>query len=141
MKYFGLNRTNERGDTIVEVLIAMAIISLVLVGAYVTSTHNAASLQNSQEREQAQRLVESQIEMLRANGGIVTPGDCFNNSVETSTCDTFTASNSGATYKLTVDGPSGVTNPVGVYTVTATWTSIGSNANDDSSVTMYYRLN
>jgi prepilin-type N-terminal cleavage/methylation domain-containing protein len=141
MRFLNFRRTNEQGDTLVEVMIAMAIISLVLVGAYVTSTRNAAALQNSQEREQAQRLVEGQIEMLRANGGIAVSGECFQNAVETGTCNNFTASNSGATYTLSISGPTGTNNPVGVFTVSAVWTSIGGKTNNDSNVTMYYRLN
>jgi prepilin-type N-terminal cleavage/methylation domain-containing protein len=139
MSRFG--RMNQRGDTLVEVLIAMAIISLVLVGAYVTSTRNAAALQNSQEREQAQRLVEGQVEMLRAKGGIVASGDCFNAGTETATCNNFTATNSGATYTLSIVGPVGITSPTGTYTVSAIWTSMGSRTSNDSTVTMYYRLN
>jgi prepilin-type N-terminal cleavage/methylation domain-containing protein len=134
-------RADQRGDTIVEVLVAMAIMSLVLVGAYITSNRNRAVLENSQEREQGQRLVEGQIEMLRAKGGIMATGDCFNNAVETATCNNFSATNSGATYTLNITGPIGVTNPSGTYTVTATWTSFGAKANNDSNVTMYYRLN
>lgn len=137
----GLRRLGERGDTLVEVLIAIAIISLVLVTAYVTTNRNTLGIQNSQEHEQAQRLVESQIEMLRAKGGIVTSGDCFSGSNETSICNNFTASSSGATYTLKITGPVGTNSPVGTYTVSATWTSIGSKVANDSNITMYYRLN
>jgi type II secretory pathway pseudopilin PulG len=79
--------------------------------------------------------------VLRAKGGIMATGDCFNNAVETATCNNFSATNSGATYTLNITGPIGVTNPSGTYTVTATWTSFGAKANNDSNVTMYYRLN
>jgi Tfp pilus assembly protein PilV len=138
------HRIRERGDTIVEVLIATGIISLVLAGAYVTSNKNTVLMQTSQEREQAQRLIEAQIETLRANKGIAISGHCFNGLTETATCGNFTASNSGATYTIQVTGPAGI-NPtcsaVGcVYTVTAKWSSLGGTKTDDSSVTMYYRL-
>jgi len=137
-----IHRLDKQGDTLVEVLIAMAIISLVLVGAYVTSVRNATALQSSQEREQAQRLVQSQIEALRAQGGIATSGDCFVGTTESSgvACN-LTTTNSGATYTMSITGPTGTTNPVGVYTVMAVWTGIGSKTANDSSVTMYYRLN
>ncbi|HSX43099.1 MAG TPA: prepilin-type N-terminal cleavage/methylation domain-containing protein [Candidatus Saccharimonadales bacterium] len=130
---------NERGDTLVEVLIAMAIISLVLVGAYVTSNRNAATLQATQEREQAQRVVEAQLELLR-NSGTITSGNCFDPISGSQTsgagCDIKSSTtNSGATYKLSITGPVG-----GVYTVMARWTSLNSNTDLDSSVTMYYRL-
>jgi prepilin-type N-terminal cleavage/methylation domain-containing protein len=134
-------RHGQRGDTIVEVLIAMAIISLVLTAAYVTSNRNTILIQSSQEREQAQRLVEGQIEMLRYKGGIATSGNCFVGTSESGTCNNFSASNSGATYMLKIVGPVGVSNPTGTYTVSATWTSIGAKTSDDSNVTMFYRLN
>jgi prepilin-type N-terminal cleavage/methylation domain-containing protein len=136
-----VRRLNQRGDTIVEVLLAMAVMSLVLVGAYVTTNKNEITLQNSQEREQAQRLVEGQIEMLRAQGGIITSGDCFNSSTETSTCGNFTAANSGAVYTLSVTGPTGTNKPVGTYTLKAVWTSDGALSENDSNVTLFYRLN
>jgi len=123
--------------------------SLVLVGAYVTSTRNSAVLQTSQEREQGQRLVEGQIEMLRVNNGITTSGACFNAGAETTTCNNFTTANSGATYTLTVFKPGGslpAGSPCGAtstsaYTICAYWTSLGSKSDNDSNVTMYYGLN
>jgi prepilin-type N-terminal cleavage/methylation domain-containing protein len=138
-----LRATNvkQRGDTIVEVMIATAIISLVLAVAYVTTNKNTALMQASQEHEQAQRLVEAQIETLRYKGGIAASGDCFVGTNESGTCNNFTASNSGATYTLKITGPTGTTSPTGTYTVSATWTSIGSTVTNNSNVTMYYRLN
>jgi len=112
-----------------------------LVGAYVTSNRNTVQLQNSQERQQAQRLVESQIELLRNNQGILTSGDCFNGTAETGVCNNFSATNSGATYTVKINGPVGLVNPTGVYTITATWSSLQGDHTDDSSLTMYYRLN
>lgn len=135
----GTKQGSQRGDTLVEVMIAMAIMSLVLAGAYVTSTRNSAAMHATQEREQGQRLVESQIEMLRANDGIATSGNCFNAGAETNTCNNFSASNSGATYTLSITFDPANPNPV--YTVRAVWTGVASKSADDSSVTMYYRVN
>jgi prepilin-type N-terminal cleavage/methylation domain-containing protein len=129
---------SQRGDTLVEVMIAMAIMSLVLAGAYVTSMRNSAAMHSAQEREQGQRLVEGQIEMLRANGGIAASGNCFSGGTETSVCNNFSASNSGATYTLSITMPVG---PNPIYTVKAVWTSVGSKTANDSNVTMFYRIN
>jgi len=135
------SKAKQRGDTIVEVMIATAIISLVLAAAYVTTNKNTTLMQASQEREQAQRLVEAQIEALRYNGGIAASGDCFVGVSESGSCNNFTASNSGATYALKITGPTGTTSPTGAYTITATWTSLGSSTTNNSNVTMYYQLN
>jgi len=143
MSHIHLRRLAQRGDTIVEVLIAMAIISLVLASAYVTSTRNTTLMQSSQERQQAQRLVESQIEMIRSKGGITGTGHCFVGGTETSgaPCNITGSSYSAATYTLSITGPIGTTTPTGTYTVSAVWTSLGSKKTNDSNVTMYYRLN
>jgi prepilin-type N-terminal cleavage/methylation domain-containing protein len=147
MNILKLKSLSQRGDTIVEVLIAMSIISLVLAAAYVTSTRNTTLMQGSQERQQAQRLVESQIEMVRSQGGLNASGDCFIAGVERSPadigapCSTVKSTYSGATYTLSITGPLGTANPTGTYTVSAVWTSLGSKKTNDSSITMYYRLN
>lgn len=130
---------NERGDTIVEVLIAIGIISLVLVTSYAITNKNTAAIQQNQERVQAQHLVEAQIEALRSQGGLTTSGDCFNGATETATCNNFTQAGSGATYTASVTGPVGVP-ATGTYTVKVTWTSLGSGTVGDSKVTMFYRL-
>jgi prepilin-type N-terminal cleavage/methylation domain-containing protein len=134
---------NQRGDTIVEVLIAVAIISLVLVTAFVITNKNTLAIQNNQERIQAQHLAEAQIEALRSQGGVTASGNCFNGASETAACGSFTQSGSGATYSAKVEGPSGLNPPAptGKYTITVRWTSLGGGSNNDSSVTMAYRLN
>jgi len=141
-----LNHRRESGDTIVEVLIAIAIVSLILVSGYAITSKNTQSMQDSQERIQAQHLVESQIEALRAQGKLTTQNDCFvdptdptnstTGSQETGTCTAFKQSGSGATYTVKISGPN-----TGVYTIQATWSSIGNKtASDDSNITMYYKI-
>lgn len=56
----------ERGDTIVEVLIAIAVISLILGGAYVTTNRSLQATRAAQERAVALKLAESQIERVKA---------------------------------------------------------------------------
>lgn len=55
----------ERGDTIVEVLIAVAVIALVLAGAYVATNRSLLASRSSQERVNALKLAESQIEQIK----------------------------------------------------------------------------
>lgn len=61
MKFF----KNQKGDTIVEVLISIAILSMVLVASYALSNRNGAYIQQSQERGEAQKISERQLELLR----------------------------------------------------------------------------
>ena len=63
MKSF-LNRS-ERGDTLVEVMIAIAIVSLILGGAYVTTNRSLQATRAAQERAIALKLAESQVERLK----------------------------------------------------------------------------
>lgn len=60
---------SQRGDTIVEVLIAIAVAGAVIGGAY--SLVNATTKNNlaAQERSAATKVAESQVEMLRAYVG------------------------------------------------------------------------
>lgn len=55
----------ERGDTIVEVLITIAIVSMVLGGAYVTTNRSLLATRSAQERSIALKLAESQMERLK----------------------------------------------------------------------------
>lgn len=139
---FGVN--SQRGDTIVEVLIAIAIVSLVLTTAYVITNKNTRAIQANQERVQAQHLVESQIELLRTKT-LSAPSTCFDASGQPgsgSACTRSGIAGSGASYTLSVAGPDPIT---AVYTVKATWASLTGvrqvSNTDDSSVTMYYRVN
>jgi prepilin-type N-terminal cleavage/methylation domain-containing protein len=55
----------QRGDTIVEVLIVIAVISLVLGGAYVTTNKSLLATRSAQERGNALKLAETQIEQIK----------------------------------------------------------------------------
>lgn len=62
---------NKRGDTIVEVLIALAVLGSVLVGGYSIATRSINSVRASQERGEALKVAEGQIEQLRSYlGGV-----------------------------------------------------------------------
>lgn len=56
----------SRGDTLVEVLIALAIITAVLAGAFTVSQKSSAQIQDSQERGEALQLLQGQVEVTRA---------------------------------------------------------------------------
>lgn len=55
----------QRGDTIVEVLIAIAVVSLILGGAYVTTNRSLQATRAAEERGNALKLAESQVEQLK----------------------------------------------------------------------------
>ncbi len=57
---------HQRGDTIVEVLVAITVVSMVLGGAYVTTNKSLLATRGAQERSNALKLTESQLEQLKA---------------------------------------------------------------------------
>jgi len=67
-----LNKQNQAGDTIVEVLIALSVIGLVLAGAYATSSKSLEIVRQAQERTEASKIVENQLEVIRAVAGVAS---------------------------------------------------------------------
>ena len=67
----------QRGDTIIEVFLAMAIIGLSLGIAYSLSSQATRTGRQAQERTEALKLAESQLEILKGNlnSGLVTPAE------------------------------------------------------------------
>lgn len=60
---------SERGDTIVEVMIALMVLALAFSIAYSTANKSLASVRNSQEHSEALQFLGSQIELARAASG------------------------------------------------------------------------
>lgn len=58
-------KLGSKGDTIVEVLLAIAVVSAVLGGAYVATNRSLGGVRQSQERGEALKLVEGQLERLK----------------------------------------------------------------------------
>ena len=80
-----------RGDTIVEVLIAMAVLALMLGGAYYTAGLNYRNVRDSQEHTEAVALAEGQIEDIRimdpAKLSTLGAGECVPSSlIPTASC-------------------------------------------------------
>jgi type II secretory pathway pseudopilin PulG len=57
---------NQTGDTIVEVLLAVAIIAGVLAVSYATMNRNLVNIRDNQERTEATKLAQGQLESLFA---------------------------------------------------------------------------
>lgn len=61
-----LMRLGHHGDTIVEVLIAVAIVSSVLAGAFTVSQRSTLAVRDSQERGEMLQLLQGQVELVRS---------------------------------------------------------------------------
>ena len=96
MSKFFWYKNNNRGDTIVEVLVAIMVISSVLAGAYVSTRSSINATRTAQERGEALKLAESQVEQIKvaANTGtpdVIAAADfCISAGVLTASCITTT---------------------------------------------------
>jgi Tfp pilus assembly protein PilV len=146
-------KLGNRGDTIVEVLIAIAVLGAALGGAYVTANRNSLTNRASQERLEAVKVAESQLERLKAlSSSSETQANLIFNPPATDFCvtqanQTVTASsasclvdssgNSGtgsARYQVSIEKGADITTPVGVegaiFTISVNWSSVRANANE-----------
>ena len=131
----GMRReSSERGDTIIEVLIAIGIVSLVLTSAYVLTNRNVQANQEVQEQAYAQKLIEQQVELLRAAGTKPMSNGCFSapNSFVAAGSPMCSIRNGGAVYKLNLSPQASL-----VYKATATWSTVGGS---NADVTVYYKV-
>lgn len=63
----------QAGDTIVEVLIAVAIVGAVLAGAFTVSQKSVVAVRSSQEQGEMLQILQSQIELVRAHALVTSP--------------------------------------------------------------------
>jgi Tfp pilus assembly protein PilV len=63
----------QRGDTIVEVLICILIVSMILTGAYVTTNRSTTGVRDAQEHAEGLKLVQSQLEQIRQDANAADP--------------------------------------------------------------------
>ncbi len=137
-----MRRLNTRGDTIVEVLLAMVIVSAVLGGAYASSNRSLNAARQSQERGEALKLVEGQLELLKAQGkrdnAVVYTGPspfCIepgSNSVLATSDPACQNSALGVPYDLTITR--GTALDSNKFTVLATWDRAGGGTREQLSI-------
>lgn len=135
-----IRNARQAGDTIVEVLIAMAVASLILGGAYTVTNRSLANARQAQEQTEALKLIQGQVERLKAlyptNKAVLQSGAqlCIKNNtvVPASNC-----MNEGSSvgYRLAIKYR---TIEPATFVVTATWPS--ATGNGDSKVTQAYRV-
>ena len=114
---------NQRGDTIVEVLISLAVVSLILGGAFVTTNKSLQGTRAAQERSDALKLVEGQIEALKAFAGTDNGDALFANGLAQPFClynQVLTSSTSG---NCKVDAKGSPTSNEPAYTIKITRTN------------------
>jgi type II secretory pathway pseudopilin PulG len=154
---FKRRRLNQFGDTLIEVLIAATVISLAIGGAYSVANRSLKTARQSQERVEATKIVEGQIEQLKALSQATDDQGIFGGSVFCLT-DGLRKPNTGMASIPSLDSdPLTTPNPYAndckkrelyhiaiqktgsdEFTVVARWFSIGSSGKEQ--VSTKYRL-
>lgn len=137
---------DSKGDTIIEVLLSIAVISLVLVISYSLANRNSQYIQQSQEHGEAQKISEQQLELLRS---YLTPDTdwggsgfvCFNDASPPVPTTDPNDCNKGVegrySVRITVTDSDG-DGEGDTYTAHTNWSSLTSVA--DQSVELSYKL-
>ena len=134
-------KTSQKGDTIVEVLIAIAVLAFALGMGYATANRSNVAIQSNKERYQAQLLANKQVEYLRAGFNTsITKANFGVNAIECVTYNgtVYSGSNgaacddnsTGVTYRINTDpGECSSDNGVPIskfctYKITVDWDSL-----------------
>lgn len=130
----------QRGDTIVEVLISLLVISTILVGAFLLSRTSSQNVRDSEEHAQALGLLQGQVELLRTAATV--PGQlagypssfCMDeNALAVSSSDAVCTVD--GLYKLSITSTSsGATT---TFRFNVTWDKIGGGTSNEDLV---YRI-
>jgi prepilin-type N-terminal cleavage/methylation domain-containing protein len=139
---------DQRGDTIIEVMLALAVIGMILAAAFGIANRSILIGQDAQERSEALKLAESQVEVLKVRMKEATfsdvpsifcylPDGSMAEAVENA-CSGFDGNGgrSGGFYSVNITKPETAT---GTYEVTVSWSPYG----DDSKLnnaSLYYRI-
>ena len=133
----------RRGDTIIEVMLAMAIIGLILAAAYSTASRNLRTSRFTQERTEALKIAEGQIELMKSLSGAnrdqlyppATGDFCMNPS---STAPVRPAAGNAACqqglYAITVERAASDE----VFIIYVRWTPPGNNDTNQAEVKLTY---
>lgn len=98
----------QRGDTIVEVLIVIAIISLVLGGAFASARRSFITTIQTQERGEAIKYLEQQLERVKAaSDADDADGQLFGSPASGNFCVTGAIAIRASTSPECVSGPGG----------------------------------
>lgn len=145
-------RRNNRGDTIVEVIVVLAVLGLAISIAYATANRSLLDARQAQEASQASELIQSQLESLITMAGNLStdPNYIFPPSIPqpfctvpvgatgsysimpASTCDT-------SIYKLNITYLPKPPAPVGgTFMIVASWDDVEGEGRD--TATLVYNL-
>lgn len=139
-----LTMPNRRGDTIVEVMIVLAVLGLAISISYATANRSLLNARQAQETSQAAELIQSQVESLRTMRQVgspiyqTNPPYCLINgfhSWPTPTTPDSHCTNIDSLYTISIIGAAP---PGGTFTIQASWADVEGQGTDTATLT--YRL-
>ena len=130
-----LKRTDRhsRGDTIVEVMIALSLLSFALTTSYSTVNRSMQSARNSQEHSEALQYLNSQVELARADAADTALYNPIGSFCMDATAKRILSSDAACTvgiegfYKLSITYDARPSNghDQDIFTFKVTWPGIG----------------
>lgn len=130
-------KLNKSGETIIEVLISVAVIGATLAGSYYLANRSSQQTRAAVERTEALKAAESKVEILRSNlkNDIALEGSgpyCVLSGSMSTVSDGICKVEPRYNILTTVSTTAGVS----TYAFTATWDSI---LGTQDTLTIYYR--
>jgi prepilin-type N-terminal cleavage/methylation domain-containing protein len=155
----------QRGDTIVEVMIVLAVLGSAISIAYATASKSLINTRQAQEASQATVLAQSQLEKLRLKSNIIDQADTDNFTYFTAPtkefcirtdpadnkdkvvlgdltdannlCNKMTEAAAGVWYSVAITHNP---NPTDTFTVKIVWDDISGEGDGKDRVTLVYRV-
>lgn len=120
-------KDKNAGDTIVEVLISIAVVSMVLVGAFTSIRRSNNAIRTGHERAEALKVAETQIEYIKSNSATLYSlgPTCFDISGAMLSSPCYISPAGGVSYKIEI----GHTPNTKDYLVTVSWDGLSGITN------------
>lgn len=130
-----VKRLGNRGDTIVEVLLALAVLGSALGIGYATANNSLKGTVQAQEHSQALKIAQDQAERLQANNTLSalytsTPYCLTSANTKVPVTPPGSCTDNNLYNKSIVYTGSSATDPNGYFTITVSWASIKGTGND-----------
>jgi type II secretory pathway pseudopilin PulG len=146
-----IRRRTESGDTIIEVMLAMSIIGMVLGAAFGIANRSVNLGQDAQERTEALKIIESQIEVFKteyAKEANQTLRDriqpfCFQSfsttvaNVDDSACIGKNSLGDEGLYSISITPPSLAPGSASSYEFRVVWDPIGGSSQKNTASVFY----
>lgn len=149
------------GDTIIEVLLSMSIIGLVLGAAFGIANRSVQIGQNAQERTEALKIAESQLELFKSEFytntelqnreesrpfclSIGALGAAISEITDVE-CQNIDGNGNSGLYNVSIIPPNSdkAVDPTGAYEIKVVWSRIGASSSeeaDNNRLSLYYKV-